>query len=91
MRRNGRAESSQQCSTGSNLLTGLASLAGGIGLGAGLLYLLDPDQGQRRRRQLMSSAQSLGDRVSTPAMGLLSSVRGYASDAMDSARGSASR
>jgi len=91
MRRNGRAESSQQqCSTGSSLLTGLASLAGGIGIGAGLLYLLDPDQGQRRRRQLMSGAQSLGDRVSTPAMGLLSSVRGYASDAMDSARGSAS-
>jgi hypothetical protein len=90
MRRNGRAESSQQGSTGSSFLTGLLSLAGGIGIGAGLLYLLDPEQGSKRRRRILSGAQSLGERVSTPAMGLLSSAREYAGDVVDSVRGTAS-
>ena len=28
------------------------SIVGGVGLGAGLLYLLDPDSGNKRRRQI---------------------------------------
>jgi hypothetical protein len=90
MRRNGRAESSQRGSSGSSFLTGLLSLAGGVGIGAGLLYLLDPDQGQKRRRRILSGAQHLGERVTTPAMGLLSSAREYAGDVVDSVRGTAS-
>jgi hypothetical protein len=72
------------------MLTGLLSLAGGVGIGAGLLYLLDPDQGEKRRRRILSGAQSLGERVTTPAAGLLSSAREYAGDVVDRVRGTAS-
>jgi hypothetical protein len=67
MRRNGSAE--QSCSSKSGWLSGLLSLAGGVGLGAGLLYLMDPDQGAKRRRQIARGAS-----------GLASSAREYAGE-----------
>ena len=84
----------RQSSMGRNLL----ALAGGVGLGAGLLYLLDPDKGVQRRRQIMQSAgglgRSLADRASDwgasageTARGLASSAGEYASDAAGSAGG----
>jgi hypothetical protein len=50
----------------------LVSLAGGVGIGAGLLYLLDPDKGAKRRQQML-------DRAS----GLASSAKGYAGETFD--------
>ena len=46
MRRNGQSgESGYECSTSSGLLSTMLALAGGVGIGAGLLYLLDPESG----------------------------------------------
>ena len=45
-------------------------MVGGVGIGAGLLYLLDPDKGQKRRNQILSSASDLA-----------SSAKDYAGDA----------
>jgi hypothetical protein len=69
MRRNGN---SNESSSSSSLITGLVSLAGGVGIGAGLLYLLDPDKGAKRRQQML-------DRAS----GLASSAKGYAGETFD--------
>jgi hypothetical protein len=91
MRRNGRTDlQSSECYTSSGLFKGLISLAGGVGIGAGLLYLLDPESGEKRRRQILSGAEHLGEHLSGSASGLLSSVRGYAHDAMEGVRGAAS-
>jgi hypothetical protein len=70
--RNGRrSESGRDYSSSSAWLSGLMSLAGGVGLGAGLLYLLDPDKGEKRRRRMMSGAANLA-----------SSAREYAGEAL---------
>lgn len=73
--RNGRrSESGRGYSSGSSsMLASLMSLAGGIGLGAGLLYLLDPDKGEKRRSRMLSGAASLA-----------SSAREYAGEALGS-------
>lgn len=95
MRRNGCASESSSSSSG--WLTGLLSLAGGVGLGAGLLYLMDPDEGAKRRRQIMRGASGLassardyaGDSYNSLSSAIgnaLSSAGGYASDAYGSAR-----
>src|SRR4051794_2304624 len=84
----------RQSSMGRSLL----ALAGGVGLGAGLLYLLDPDKGVQRRRQILEGASGLGrslaDRASDwgasagdSARDLASSAGDYASDATRGARG----
>jgi hypothetical protein len=67
------------------------SLAGGIGIGAGLLYLLDPDQGERRRRSIMSGARSMGSNLAGTASDWLTSAGDYASDTASSAGKSARR
>jgi ElaB/YqjD/DUF883 family membrane-anchored ribosome-binding protein len=99
MRRNGCAgeSSSSSSSSSSGWLTGLLSLAGGVGLGAGLLYLMDPDQGAKRRRRIMSGASGLAssardyagegyNSLSSAIGNALSSAGGYASDKYASAR-----
>jgi hypothetical protein len=55
------------------LVKTLISLTGGVGIGAGLLYLLDPDKGVKRRQQMMEGASDLA-----------SSARDYAGEAMGS-------
>jgi hypothetical protein len=72
-------------------MTGLMSLAGGIGLGAGLLYLLDPEVGEKRRRYIMSGARHLGENLRGTASDWLSSAGDYASDTAKSARKSGRR
>jgi hypothetical protein len=98
MRRNSQSsESSQRGGGSSSMLTGLMSLAGGIGIGAGILYLLDPDKGQKRRHDLLSSASDLASsakdyageafgHVGSALGGALGSARDYAGEKLSSAR-----
>jgi len=68
------------------------SIVGGVGLGAGLLYLLDPDSGNKRRRQIMRSIEGLGSGIAGRASSLLHSAgdtAGSAYDSLSSAVGSA--
>jgi hypothetical protein len=61
-------------------MSALMSLAGGVGIGAGLLYLLDPDQGQKRRRNIVSGARHLGENIADTASDWLTSAGEYASE-----------
>jgi len=67
------------------------SLAGGVGIGAGLLYLLDPDKGAKRRDRMLSGAADLassarhytGDAlggVASTVSGLLGQAKDYAGE-----------
>jgi hypothetical protein len=75
MRRNGTGSDCGSRSS-SGWLSGILSLAGGVGLGAGLLYLLDPDQGAKRRKYIAKRAS-----------GLASSVGDYAGESYESLSG----
>src|SRR5689334_16961361 len=92
MRRNGSAEQ-QRSSSSSGWLGGLLSLAGGVGLGAGLLYLLDPESGAKRRRRIMDGAHGLASSARDYAgegygavSGAIGSVLGSVGSALGSAR-----
>jgi hypothetical protein len=89
--RRGNYQSGQECSTSSSWMTGLMSLAGGIGIGAGLLYLLDPETGEKRRRNIVSGARHLGENLAGTASDWLSSAGDYAGDTAKSARKSTRR
>jgi len=67
------------------------SLAGGVGIGAGLLYLLDPEQGEKRRRNIASGARSMGNSLAGSASDWLTSAGDYASDSARSASKSTRR
>jgi hypothetical protein len=93
MRRNNQSESSSS----SGLLTGLMSLVGGVGIGAGILYLLDPDKGARRRHDLLAGASDLASsakdyageafgHVGSAVGSALGSARDYAGEKLSSAR-----
>jgi len=82
---------SRECSTSSAWLSGLMSLAGGIGIGAGLLYLLDPEQGERRRQNIASRARGMGNSLAGTASDWLTSAGDYASDTARGASKSARR
>jgi len=93
MRRNGYMGETESCSSSSGWLSGLLSLVGGVGIGAGLLYLLDPDKGEKRRNQILSSASDMassakdyaGDAlggIGSKVGSLIGSARDYASDKM---------
>lgn len=41
----------------------ISALAGGLGLGAGLMYLLDPDRGQKRRNRAKDKATHLSKKT----------------------------
>ena len=60
----------------------LLALAAGLGLGAGLMYLCDPDRGRSRRSKLKGEASGLlhrGEgRVEKHGKDLLNRVRGFA-------------
>jgi len=74
-----RSNGSESCNRSKGLLSGLLTLAGGVGVGAGLLYLLDPDKGAKRRKNIMKGASGFAD-----------SAREYAGDAYDSLGGALS-
>src|SRR5437763_16545200 len=61
------------------------SLLGGIGLGAGLMYFLDPQQGRRRRGlvrdQLTSLMSRAGDAACCVGRDLAHRARGVAAEA----------
>jgi len=63
---------------------GATLLAGGIGLGAALMYVLDPDRGRRRRAlvrdQLVSAAHRAPDAVGATARDLSNRTRGLAAE-----------
>ncbi|HEX8096397.1 MAG TPA: hypothetical protein VF507_00115 [Pyrinomonadaceae bacterium] len=60
-------------------------LLGGIGIGAALMYLLDPEQGGRRRAllrdKLVSVSNQLGDAVGSTARDLTNRAQGVISEA----------
>jgi hypothetical protein len=85
MRRNGHIGESESRS-GSGWLAGLFSLVGGIGIGAGLLYLLDPDKGKRRRQQILGSATDLASHARDYAGDAIGSVGSKIGTALGSAR-----
>ena len=43
------------------------ALVGGVGLGAALMYIFDPDRGQRRRAQIREKVEAAGNKVSDKA------------------------
>jgi len=68
-------------------MRGTLALVGGAGLGAGLMYLLDPERGERRRVEL---SESLACAVNDAAE-RFPAVASVAADAMAGARQAASR
>jgi len=68
------------CSTG-----GLGMLLGGIGLGAALMYLFDPERGRGRRArlsdQMASKAYRLSDRAEAKARDLRNRAQGMMHEA----------
>jgi len=92
--RRSNLQSGYDCPTSSrssSWLAGLMSLAGGVGIGAGLLYLLDPEQGEKRRRNIASGARSFGSNIAGTASDWLTSAGDYAGDTARSAHKSTRR
>jgi len=60
----------------------LLALTAGLGLGAGLMYLCDPDRGRSRRSQLKGEASGIlhrgEDRIEKHGKDLFNRVRGFA-------------
>src|SRR5688572_454085 len=65
-----------------NMNRELTLLAGGIGFGAALMYMLDPDRGRRRRAlvrdKLASAANKTPDAIGATARDLSNRARGLA-------------
>lgn len=75
-------------------MRGTMALVGGAGLGAGLMYLLDPDRGERRRAQLSETMSEAAERLAS--QDVVSTVRGAgaslgASDVMSGVRQAGAR
>ena len=75
----------------------VAVLAAGLGVGALIMYMLDPEQGRRRRTvardQVTSFANTAEKQIgakarhySNKARGVVNRMRGNASDAVDAVR-----
>jgi uncharacterized membrane protein len=63
---------------------GAFALIGGLGLGAAVMYILDPDRGRRRRAlvadRIASSLNQLGDATDVTTRDLLNRARGVAAE-----------
>jgi hypothetical protein len=68
-----------ECVSSAGFLGAGLALAGGAALGAGLLFLLDPDKGRQRRRGIMRGVSSLGSTVGSSLSHLGSSIADTAS------------
>ncbi len=72
-----------------------AALFGGIGIGAVLMYILDPDRGHRRRvmgrEQALAFAHRTGRAVSAASRDLTNRARGAASEVRSAWGGDAER
>jgi hypothetical protein len=75
----------------------VALLAAGVGVGALIMYMLDPEQGGRRRAQARDQVSSFANTAekqigakarhySNKARGVMNRMRGSASDTMNAAR-----
>jgi hypothetical protein len=71
-----------------NGASGFLMLLGGIGIGAGLMYLLDPDQGRRRRAllrdQLVSATNKANKQIGKKARHLQNRAQGVIAEAKSS-------
>jgi len=85
MRGNGYSNDAE-CSRSSGLVKTLVSLTGGVGIGAGLLYLLDPDKGVKRRERMMEGASDLASTAREYAGEAMGSVGSVVGSALSSAR-----
>jgi hypothetical protein len=63
-----------------SMVSNFMAIAGGVGLGAGLLYLLDPDKGMQRRRQIADGVGGLGRSLADSAASWGSSAGEYTAD-----------
>ena len=63
-----------------NVLIGITGVAVGASLGAGLMYILDPDRGNRRRSLMRDRLQKLGNETAD-------AVKAHASDLKNRTRG----
>lgn len=71
---------------GSGMFTGLAWMLGGLGVGAGLLYFLDPQSGPRRRQRVMEGARRAAASAGDYAGQAYDSARGYVGSTIQGAR-----
>ncbi len=67
------------------LLVGALFLVAGTGIGAGLMYIFDPDRGTRRRRYVMHRAQDMVDNANEVISDRAGDLRDQASDLRDQA------
>src|SRR5438105_6119672 len=67
------------------------TLIGGVGLGMGMMYLLDPDRGNRRRAMIRDTAartvHQTGDAIGTTSRDLSNRTRGMVSEIASLFRG----
>jgi len=67
-------------------LFGGLTLASGLGVGAALMYLLDPQAGEQRRSRIYRTAGSLASNAASTASDLTSRAADYASDYLQRGR-----
>jgi hypothetical protein len=67
-----------------SIIRTLGILVGGLGLGAALMYVLDPERGKRRRAivrdKALSGAHHAGDRIAAHSRDLSNRARGIAAE-----------
>jgi hypothetical protein len=80
-------QSDEGCAgSGMNLTTGLLSLAGGLGVGAAMMYLFDPEAGRERRQHAADAARQAMESGGTMLGSAVHTVGETAQGALDSAR-----
>ena len=62
------------------------ALVGGVGLGAALMYFLDPDRGKRRRELVRDKVESTGNKVGSYAEKMSREIQNRANDVVAEAK-----